>query len=447
MENKTRLTIFNLQIDELERSAQEVGKKFFYYFFRLIKNASIHKIDNVVLKGSVIEFQKMLNQLLDKENEANFQYKDKTIFLNKQKINFSSKEYGYAEDIFKFFERRKIGGIKFTNALSEKQVYEFLEVFVYSGEYEFENIKKKIKEFDLPIFLEPLKGTLKEDIKINLDQRIYTYYAYTKALVLLENILKEDVKSLKFSYYIKKLSRIIQNFIDICQEDNQTFLSLSQIKIFENPWLYHSVNVSILSIAIGTKIGMEKKYLALLGEVSLFHCLKNLKSNEFKFPYSPFSYFLSRRSISLQILYHFLINYEIYIRNEEKHLFSRIIKIAHNYDLYTTSFNGKQALLGDEAIGKMLEEKKNYDETLLKIFINIMGLYPPGSLVLLNNNEKAIVLYNTGTKERLNKPIVQIISTREVKDLSEGNLKIERTLYSYNENFSFLNYFLGGKYE
>jgi hypothetical protein len=66
----------------------------------------------------------------------------------------------------------------------------------------------------------------------------------------------------------------------------------------------------------------------------------------------------------------------------------------------------------------MVREKNGFDPILLKVFIGIVGIYPIGSLVLLDTNEMGVVYETNPDPQDINRPKVILISQ------SEGRRKI-----------------------
>jgi hypothetical protein len=61
----------------------------------------------------------------------------------------------------------------------------------------------------------------------------------------------------------------------------------------------------------------------------------------------------------------------------------------------------------------MVREKNGFDPILLKVFIGIMGIYPIGSLVLLDTNEMGVVFETNPDPQYINRPKVILISQSE----------------------------------
>jgi len=62
------------------------------------------------------------------------------------------------------------------------------------------------------------------------------------------------------------------------------------------------------------------------------------------------------------------------------------------------------------ALGLMLRESgKRFDPTLMKLFITMLGVYPPGTLVRLDSGDLGVVIYGGGRGERITRPIVELL--------------------------------------
>lgn len=73
--------------------------------------------------------------------------------------------------------------------------------------------------------------------------------------------------------------------------------------------------------------------------------------------------------------------------------FARIATIANTFDNYCNRINPAEAMIPAEALSFMFrKEKDKYDPGLMQHFIRCLGVYPPGSLVKLNNDAIGLVV-------------------------------------------------------
>ena len=89
-------------------------------------------------------------------------------------------------------------------------------------------------------------------------------------------------------------------------------------------------------------------------------------------------------------------------------LFARILRIAEDFDNLIRGKGGGQSAA--DAIGRMLPWKGlRYDPDLLQAFVNVMGKYPPGSMLLLADNRIAVSVGTARTKKLFDKPVARLV--------------------------------------
>jgi hypothetical protein len=92
-----------------------------------------------------------------------------------------------------------------------------------------------------------------------------------------------------------------------------------------------------------------------------------------------------------------------------QHIGSRIVAIADAYDAMTSRRSYSDAHRQDEAIEVLMSSAGSaLDEALVRVFVRLMGLYPPRSLVRLSTGETAIVL--ASNEGDITAPVVRVIA-------------------------------------
>ena len=72
---------------------------------------------------------------------------------------------------------------------------------------------------------------------------------------------------------------------------------------------------------------------------------------------------------------------------------ARIISVADAFDAMISVKSYRDSMIGNEAVKKLLDDNgKRFDPDVLKAFVQTMGVYPVGSLVMLNDSSVARVL-------------------------------------------------------
>ncbi|HPW41973.1 MAG TPA: HD-GYP domain-containing protein, partial [Bacillota bacterium] len=104
--------------------------------------------------------------------------------------------------------------------------------------------------------------------------------------------------------------------------------------------------------------------------------------------------------------------YPLGLRGEEIHEFARIVSVADVFDAITSDRVYKKRINVNEAVEYLIGMGDHqFDYNIVRSFIEHITIYPPGTCVLLNSGEKAIVV--DVNKKYPNRPIVRILADGE----------------------------------
>jgi len=220
-----------------------------------------------------------------------------------------------------------------------------------------------------------------------------------------------------------KSVQLVQNMVDLIMSDDNVLLDLSTIRDYDDYTFTHSINVSILSLCLGHRIGLSKVALSRLGLSALFHDLGKIdvpkqvlnkpgKLNDKEFEIiKQHSINSVRRILRLRGSYdrkagimlppfehhlrYDLSGYPQTPRKKAISLFGCIITIADFYDAVTAPRVYRESYMSpDRALGLMLKDSGTaFDPILLKVFINMLGVYPIGTILVFENSELGLVAH------------------------------------------------------
>jgi hypothetical protein len=91
-------------------------------------------------------------------------------------------------------------------------------------------------------------------------------------------------------------------------------------------------------------------------------------------------------------------------------LFTRLVAIADGYDAATTKRSYQnEPVEAEEVLREMwIKRGRGFDPTLVKALINLLGVYPVGTCVILDTFEVAIVAGPSPDPEQLHRPVVRL---------------------------------------
>jgi hypothetical protein len=107
-----------------------------------------------------------------------------------------------------------------------------------------------------------------------------------------------------------------------------------------------------------------------------------------------------------------LSGYPRNIRARKPGLFSRIVATADGFDAATSKRSyQQQPWPADEVMREMRDNPhRGYDPLLVKALINVTGVFPVGTLMILDTHELAVVMKRHPDPAKVHQPVVRIIS-------------------------------------
>jgi len=258
-------------------------------------------------------------------------------------------------------------------------------------------------------------------------------------------VTKEVINSIRMgrTANVKKVKRAVQAIVDQVLNNEASLVGLTTLRDYDEYTFTHSVNVSIFSVALGRKLGFSKLQLYDLGMAALFHDVGKsrvpleilnkqggLSDEEWRIMtahpwlgvltlfglrgYGEIPY----RGMIVAYEHHMktdLTGYPKSLRARELSIFSKIVAVADGFDA-ATSRRAYQTvpIQPDQVLKEMWENpRRGYDPVVVKAFINLIGIYPVGTCVILDTMEVAIVHAANPDVTQVHRPVVRIVATPE----------------------------------
>ncbi len=290
-----------------------------------------------------------------------------------------------------------------------------------------------------------LTAALIERLKKMGFQGIYIADEISKDITVAEDIspqLREMAKECIRKLSVKEAPGITKSIIQEMLDKKINTINMADVRSFDDFTYAHSVNVAVLSCAIGISMSLEAEDMMNLVNAALLHDFGKLKVPEAIMNKSERLTGAEYEKVKNHVKYscEMVEGYEevsaetlVAIRAhhenedgsgypdglmaEEIPLIAKILHVADVYDALVSNRPYKKGYSPWEAVeylmggGGIIFDKRVVDE-----FIKIVPLYPLGSEVRLTNGELAMVVANGG--EHNLRPVVRVISSGESIDLA-----------------------------
>jgi putative nucleotidyltransferase with HDIG domain len=425
-----------------EHRMTKLGTEFITKFYRLLKGTAIYDRKNVNIDRLTQECTQVINNIVQSEGDLFLKIVRDNFFFNNIRIIVSADKFPIFKAFWQDMRKRWIGEVEFSEEVNEEHLRDF--IYLLSGleennESNYLYVKKQLEYRNIEsIDVGKLEFYKDEEIYVDSeDQKRHSKEVYFKTIGLVKEVV-DGIHQQK-ALNIRKAKRLMQNAVNAIMQDDSTLLGLANIKNYDEYTFNHSVNVAIYAIALGQRIGIPKKHLSHLGMAGLFHDMGKTKipreilNKTEKLEPEEWAIMRSHPVIGTELImrmkewgelstrmiegafeHHLrydLTGYPRLTRKRKISLFGRIIAIADFYDaLVRPRVYNRFPFVSEKILGIMLERSgKDFDPAVVKVFINMIGIFPLGTLVLLNTNEMGIVTQIQEEAEMIDRPKVCLL--------------------------------------
>lgn len=218
--------------------------------------------------------------------------------------------------------------------------------------------------------------------------------------------------------------------------DRNIMIHLTDVRSLDNYVFTHSVNVCMLSLLIGFFMKLPGDRLKELGMSALLHDVGlnyiprdllykkgELVPEEFevvrKHTILGYERLTASRRVSdtaaLVAWQHHERNdgsgYPLGLKGRDIHLYAKIVAVADVFDALMADRPFRRAFFPHQAVEIITQNSGQFDEEIVKVFLNNVIIYPLGSVVRLNSGDIGVVV--DMNKSCQSRPIVRLIYTRE----------------------------------
>lgn len=234
-------------------------------------------------------------------------------------------------------------------------------------------------------------------------------------------------------------------------------VNLMPERIAGEDFYQHPLNVAVLSLMLARELNASREAIVHLGVGALLHDIGkiNVPDRLQRLPaltpaeqaliqeHVAFGLAAGRKlglaSEALTVIaqHHEAVDgsgYPQHLSGEKISLLAKIVAIANTYDNLCNPANPLKALTPHEALSQMYAQQRNrFEAGPLSTFIRCLGVYPPGTLVVLGDDAFGMVMSVNSTRPL--RPVVQVYDPRVpheeaiLLDLEqEPELSISRTM-------------------
>jgi HD-GYP domain-containing protein (c-di-GMP phosphodiesterase class II) len=419
------------------KTFQKVGLDLLTRFHIVDKVAKIYDTKNDAFQERGRLLFEVVGAVLKSEDEASLRVRHGVLMVNGVRLKFGVGTYGMFKSVIEEFRTRKVEAVSFIPGITLDELQVFMSIFARREKKDTEGFAQLITDLDAAgvshVELEKMSA---EEIPQGLHES--SARLFFLSIVHLRESFARDQRNEPIK--ISTTRRLMQSIYNHIVEDEGFVHGLTNIKNHDDYTLNHSVNVCLLATALGRRLGLSRAELVDLGMAAFFHDLGKTetpleilnkpgrltddeRSIMEQHPFHGAEKLallkefrrLPLRAIHVALEHHIkedLSGYPRYFKKDDVNLFSKIVKVVDVFDAITTRrvYRAKDFTRA-EALSLMLEQSgTEFNPVILKAFVNMMGVFPIGTLVALTTGELAIVQDLSPDPKLVLRPSVKLIT-------------------------------------
>jgi len=422
----------------------ELAWRFVRVLFTAIQTRRLRGAEDPQVQSRLSELAESLEALAAQEGVVRLQRFGPHLWVGRTRLRPLPEYRLLLRTLWKDLERLGIGGIEFAPGIERPDLAGLLELYPVlerqlaaesGGTVEPLSAPRELLPHVIALPLEREPAPEGDGGEANRVQARRTFF---RALAAARGITRQ------FAVHriaeLRKTRAVVHEMVDTLVEEEFSLLGMTAIQNFDPYTFQHSVHVSILSMALGQRLGLPRNDLAALGVSAMFHDMgktrvpKEVLQKPGRFddsewrvmrthPLSGARELLRLGSVSDLLVQVMLVSAEHHLRFDgsgypplgdswQQGLFARIVTLADCFDAMTASrIYMKRPFTPDAVIRYLFENSgRMFDPDLLRLFIDMVGFYPVGSLVRLGSGELAVAVEPPAGPLEVDRPAVQVLT-------------------------------------
>ncbi len=431
-----------------ETELRQSGRVFLVALYAALRSLKLYPVENDQVQRSLDELTRAADDLIQRESELEVRVAGRLLFINSTRLRLNLHNYASFSYVLATFRQAEVGIMSVAPGVDRREWQVFVSLMLSfaardSGPNKLSELREKLSLGGITHITVDPPAASEGDLANEERQKEVAKRTYERCIAI-TNELAESARMGR-SASIKKVKRAVQGIVDQVLNNEVTLMGLTTIHDYDDYTFTHSVNVSIFSVSMGKRLGLSKLQLYDLGMSAFLHDVgkaripkevlnktDKLTQDEWQsmqlhptlgaLTLSGFRGYgdIPYRSMIAAYEHHMGTNLKGYpksLRPRELSVFSKIITVADVFDAATSHrvYRAGEPLKPNEILKELLDdhERLGIDVALVKALINLLGIYPVGTCVILDTYEVAIVHGVNPDPAQIHRPLIRLIYTAD----------------------------------
>ncbi|MBI4421267.1 MAG: HD domain-containing protein [Gemmatimonadetes bacterium] len=429
-----------------ERILRQGGRDFIIAFYTMLRSLKLYPLENAQVQRSLDDLTASAGTLMQIEQELEIRLAGDFIFVNSTRLRLGLDNYASFSHVLGILNQCGVGIVRVDEGVERKEWQVFVSLLLtYANRAADPNklfeLQQKLLGGGVTRLHVEAPAESEDDSETEERAKEVAKRTYERSVT----VTKEVINSVRMgrSASVKKVKRAVQSIVDQVLSNEVSLVGLTTIRDYDEYTFTHSVNVCIFSVAMGRRLGLNKLQLYDLGMAALFHDVGKsrvpLEVLSKDGPLSEEEWRIMQAHPWLGVLTLFglrgygevpyrgmiaayehhmkidLTGYPKSVRARQLSVFSKIIACADAFDAATSRRVYQTVpIQPDQVLREMWENpRRGHDKVIVKALINLLGIYPVGTCVILDTYEVGLVHGANPDPVHLHRPLVRVVSTPE----------------------------------
>lgn len=423
-----------------DRELQQSGRELLFTVHAATRALRLYPLENQAVQNALGELERAATRLLASETEATVRHVGDFFFVNDLRLRMDLATFATFGAVGRLLKGHGIGQLEVHRGVARDEWIASLTLLLAEPDPQrpFERIVERLAASGVSHVAFRERTAEAEPPEANLS-RDTARRMYAQSVAVAREVMTAGRMGKGVS--LRRVKRAVQSIVDQVLTNQTSIVGMTTLRDYDQYTFTHSVNVCIFSVALGKRLGFAKQELYELGVGALMHDIgksrlplevlsksTTLDDRDWallrEHPTEGLLALFAMRGFSEPPFRAMLAAYEHHMKVDASgyprshrpravSLFPRIIAVADSFDAATTQ-RVYQTSPGrpDLVLREMRDNpQRGLDPLLVRAFISMTGIYPVGSLVVLDTYELAVVVAPNPRPDALHQPAVRVIYT------------------------------------
>jgi hypothetical protein len=405
---------------DLAGRIRDEGQRLVFLLNGLVRSSRLYQADNAAMDGLAGETSQMLKRLLGLLGAVHVVMVEDQLYVNEVRVRMKEREQELLEQLVLELSRHEVGGLSFHSPVEPEDIKSLGRALAATAA-EPGQARAALAERlgGLPgvelggKYRFRLKG---EKLAVRSDAGAVLRRGATLVQETLAQLAGDRLP------HPLLVRRVVIELVDALGDAPSRAATVPLRRSGHGVGTQHLLSVTTLALQLGRAVGLSDAALSDLGVAAMLHDVGYTRAGRNDHDVAGARMLLRQRGFHEGKIRRLQATLEHHQPAEGRpSLFARIVRIVDDYDVLVAPRPGAPQLPPPTAQAAMWAARGTlYDPDLLALFVQMMGLYPPGSLLELSDGRWVVSISGGRDPERFAYPVARLVRDKDGRPRDGG---------------------------